>query len=260
MLDVHCHIINEIDDGSRDLETTIEMLKIAERDGNREIIATPHYYRGRYEHQYSEVKKRVEELNKLCLEENINVKIHSGQEIMLDKYTPELYEQGKIGCLMDSKCMLLELDPFELKPYTFDILYELKILGIVPIIAHPERYEFIMKDFNIINKFIEEGCYFQLNAGSIEGKFGKKVQNNAVKFLQYELCDFIGSDAHGIKRRTPELKGVNEMLINSYEKILKEIEINNSNLSKKSIKEKKRKKIEVKKSILERFKSILPNR
>lgn len=208
MIDIHCHVLPSIDDGAEDIETSLEMLRIAERDGIKKIIATPHFYRNYYEVPYEEVIKRTEELNKIAVEEGINVKIFPGQEVFLDKYTIQNYKEGIIGGLNNSKYMLLELPFDELPKYAVDTIYELKVLGVIPIIAHPERYEYVIKNPEVLNGLIEEGCLFQINAGSVKGIFGKKVQKTSKLLIENGVCDFLATDAHTIGRRCPELKWV----------------------------------------------------
>ena len=81
MVDIHSHIINEIDDGSKSIEMTINMLKKAEESGTTDIIATPHFMRGRFEVEYKEVIEKVEELKKIVKENNIDINIYVGQEV-----------------------------------------------------------------------------------------------------------------------------------------------------------------------------------
>jgi protein-tyrosine phosphatase len=205
MMDIHCHILPGIDDGARDMETSLEMLRIAERDGINKIIATPHFYRNYYEVPYEEVIRKTMELNSTAEEHGINVKVIPGQEIFLDKYTLELYKRGIIGGLNNSRYMLLELPMDQIPTYALEIIYELKLLGVMPIIAHPERYLPVIKNPAVLNDFIEEECFFQINAGSIKGLFGRKIQSTAKRLVINGICDFVGSDAHSTNRRRPEI-------------------------------------------------------
>ena len=224
MIDIHCHILPGIDDGPKDIETSLKMLRIAEEDGIKTVIATPHFYRGFYENQYGDVEEEVKKLNIAAKENNINVEILPGQEIFLDKYTLDYYKSGVVRGLNNSKYMLIELEPDIMPEYVLDIIYELRLLGVKPIIAHPERYSYVIDDITILNKFIEEECFFQLSSGSITGTFGKAIQKTSVKLIKNEICDFIASDAHSTGRRKPRLKEalmyIQQMNKEKYEKIL----------------------------------------
>ncbi|WP_195986708.1 CpsB/CapC family capsule biosynthesis tyrosine phosphatase [Clostridium sp. D53t1_180928_C8] len=197
MIDIHSHILNDIDDGSKDIEMSISMLKKAELSGTTDIIATPHFMRGRFEVEYNEVLNRVEKLKKISRENNIDINIYAGQEVYYSRKILEYYNDKMIGTINNTRYMLIELPMLE-----FDIneiinnIYELQLRGIIPIIAHPERYKPFIKKPSMINILIKEGMLFQLNAGSITGTFGKDVKKTAVKYLENNIYSFIGSDAH----------------------------------------------------------------
>lgn len=205
MIDIHSHIIPGIDDGSRSMEMTLEMLRTAEQCGINEVFATPHYLLEYGEAKINEVKEYVKNINEILKEENINIKIYSGQEVYFTENIISDYIAGNIGTLNDSRYMLIEFDMRKLEENIIDYLYELQIKGITPIIAHVERYKYIMQKPELINRFIGEGYLFQLNSGSIEGKFGAEVQKTAKLFLNNGIYNFIGSDAHN----TSSARGMN---------------------------------------------------
>lgn len=206
MVDIHSHIINEIDDGSKSIDMTINMLKKSEQSGTTDIIATPHFMRGRFEVEYKEVIEKVEELKKIVKENNIDINIYAGQEVYYSKNLLEYYNDKIIGTINNTKYMLIELPMLD-----FDIdevintIYELQIRGIVPIIAHPERYKQFIKKPSMINSLIKEGMLFQMNTGSIVGDFGKDVKKTAAKYLEHNVYSFIGSDAHRDRGRDTDI-------------------------------------------------------
>ncbi len=206
MIDIHCHIIPGIDDGVKDIEESLKMLRDAEDDGIREVIATPHFMRGRFEVAYGQVVEKVKKLNERCQEKNINIKIYPGQEIYLNRNTLDDYEKGLLGGLNGSNYYLFEMNLMKFDKGIPDILYELSLHGVTPIIAHPERYKYIIEDLERINRLIHEGCLFQLNVGSLEGTFGKKVKKCAEELLNRGVYDFIGSDGHDLERRRAILR------------------------------------------------------
>lgn len=205
MIDIHSHIIPGIDDGSKSMEMTIEMLKTAEQNGITQIFATPHYLLEYGEATIDEVREHVKDINEKLREENISVKVYSGQEVYFTENIIKDYIEGSIGTLNDSRYMLIEFDMRKFDESIIDYLYELQVKGITPIIAHVERYKYIMQKPELINRFIEEGYLFQLNAGSIEGKFGSDVQKTAKLLLKNGIYNFIGSDAHN----TSNSRGMN---------------------------------------------------
>lgn len=246
MIDIHSHIIPGIDDGSKNIDITIEMLKNAANDGISSIVATPHFCFDYGKATITEVKQYVEKLNLLVQKENINIKIFSGQEVYFYEGMIADYKNGITGTINDSRYMLIEFPMDKFPENAFDVLYELKIKNIVPIIAHVERYRYIVDDPSFINRMIDEEYLFQLNAGSIEGKFGSSIQKTAEMLLENGIYSFIGSDAHGVGRRCTGLKtaldickdidenSVEIFLVNS-EKLLdnKEIEFTGRKIEKK---------------------------
>ncbi|AOR24754.1 tyrosine-protein phosphatase [Clostridium taeniosporum] len=202
MIDIHSHIIPKIDDGSKEMEMTLEMLRNAERDGTKEIVATPHYLMEYGEATIDEVKQYVKEINSAIEKEGIDLKVYSGQEIYFTENIIQYYLDGKIGTINDSRYMLIEFPMTKFDDNVFDILYELQVRNISPVIAHPERYREIIKNPMIVNRFIDEGYLFQMNAGSLEGLFGTEAKKTAEILLKNGIYNFIGSDAHNTKSRT----------------------------------------------------------
>lgn len=199
MVDIHSHILPKIDDGSKNLSMTYEMLRKCSKEGVKKIVATPHYYDCSSAY-FRKVKAMVRMLNKLSYKQNLDIKIFHGQEIYLTDNIIKEYEKKKIATINDSRYMLIELNMNRFSDNMLNMIYELRIRDIVPIIAHPERYNFILRKSNIINDLIKEGCLFQINSGSIEGKFGWKVKERSKILVRHNVYNFIGSDAHNNKR------------------------------------------------------------
>ncbi|MDV3425926.1 MAG: exopolysaccharide biosynthesis protein [Bacillota bacterium] len=206
MIDVHCHILPKIDDGSKNIEMTANMLKIAQNDGLDKIIVTPHYVTGMFENSYENIVSALDNINNLISENGLNIKLVPGQEVFLDKHTLDLYKDGVIRGINGGSYLLCELPMDKLPEDALDIIYELHILGSRVIIAHPERYMYFMEDLTLINDFIKEGCYFQINSGSITGIFGHEIKKTAKLMIKNGICDFIGSDAHNADTRSPKIK------------------------------------------------------
>lgn len=204
MVDIHSHILPKIDDGSQNLNMTYEMLRRCSDDGVKKIVATPHYYYGSAD--FRKVRAMVRMLNRLLYKQNLDIKIFHGQEIYLTENILKEYEKKKIGTINDSRYMLIELNMDSFSHTMLNMIYELRLRDIVPIIAHPERYNFILKKSDIINDLIKEGCLFQINSGSIEGKFGWKVKKRAKILMRHNIYSFIGSDAHNSNKRKTGIK------------------------------------------------------
>lgn len=221
MIDIHSHIIPGIDDGSKDMQMTIEMLRKAEGDGTKQIIATPHYLLEYGEAVITEVKELVKEINLIINDEGLDLKVYSGQEVYYTEKIIQNYIDGKIGTLNDSKYMLIEFPMREFDDNIFNVIYELQVRGITPIIAHPERYKPIIQKPLEINQLINEGYLFQINVGSLEGKFGNSVRKTAEILLKHRIYNFIGSDAHDTTNRTTGLSSTVDLIRNYDEDIEK---------------------------------------
>lgn len=222
MLDIHCHILSGIDDGADTTEKSLKMLEIAQKDGTTKIIATPHYIRGYNENSFDDIEKRVGRLNALSVAKSIGVKVYTGQEVYLDDKTVTLYKNGIIRGLNYTKYILVEFPMISYDESMIDILYELRLRGAIPIIAHPERYTYFINKPSLINQFVKEGYLFQINTGSINGIFGNNVKDTSNVFIKNNICDFIASDAHTTDKRCPGLSAA-----------LTSIESINYNISKK---------------------------
>ncbi len=230
MVDIHCHILNGVDDGAKDNDMSIDMLKKARQAGINQIVLTPHYYRGRYDVEFEEIKEEFIKLKMLARVNRIDIEMYLGQEVYYTDKIVQYYEEGIIGTINESRYMLIELPMIE-----FDIdeiveqLYELRVRGIVPIIAHPERYKPFIKKPHLINKLIEEGCLFQLNARAITDGFGKEVKKLANTYLKNNIYSFIGSDAHRDRgSRSTEIKDVFQEIDHERKRFFKDNGFNQS--------------------------------
>ena len=210
MIDIHSHILPGIDDGAKDMEMSLAMLKMAEEQGTKTIVATPHYISGVYENEFQKIFNLYETLVLAAKNSCLNIEILLGQEVMLDKHSLELCKFGSLRGINDTRYMLIEFPMNEIPKDAFDLIYELRLLNYIPIVAHPERYTYIYEEITKINEFIQEGCYFQINTGSLQGIFGKKVQVCAKRLVEQGMANFIASDAHSLNRR-------NSSLIEGYE-------------------------------------------
>ena len=213
MVDIHSHILWDIDDGSKSKEMTINMLKKAKLGGTSKIVATPHFFIGRYEKTFNEIKEAFEKIKTLAKEEGIDIEIYLGQEVYFTNNILQDYEEGTISTINNSRYMLIEFNmkDFDLREVT-ELLYELQLKGITPVIAHPERYiKFIENDL-LINQFIKEGYLFQLNSGSLKGDFGARVKKLAEKFIKNKIYSFIGSDGHRDEKRDTDMGIVEEVI------------------------------------------------
>jgi putative capsular polysaccharide biosynthesis protein len=212
MIDMHCHIIPAIDDGSKSVTETFNMAIAAANMGYKGIFATPHYIEDRHETSCKDIENSVEVLNKMLKEKNIDLKIYVGNEIYICNNLLELLQENKVFTLGKSKYVLFEL-PFNGEVLNLkQIISELGHIGYIPILAHPERYEFIFNDYKKVIPLIEEGALIQINLASIVGYYGSKSQKCVEKLLKNNLVHFIGTDSHD-----------STSIYSNFEKAMKEI-------------------------------------
>jgi protein-tyrosine phosphatase len=245
MIDFHTHILPEIDDGSRNMDMSLNMLIESCSQGVEYICATPHFIVGEYEISREAYEYK---LDLLRANSNCNSQILSGLEIYINPELPQLYRDKRIWGLNGSSYMLIELPMQHFPIYTEKVLYQLRLEGITPIIAHPERNLNIIKDLSLLVNLIEQGNLVQMNAGSVLGMHGKLVQKFAEELIRRNMVHFLGSDMHNDTTRPPVLKmgydklsGINNELYIWMQNNEKKI-IDNDEIEAKNIKNIKRKK------------------
>lgn len=214
MFDIHCHILPGVDDGSGNMNDSIEMAQLAVESETSAIIATPHCnIPGMFDNYYSESFREIfEKLKKALNDKKIPVEIYSGQEVFLSKHFEEHLEKNELITLNNSRYMLTELD-FKIDAKSaIQRLEKVISHGYIPIIAHPERYGFVIENPEVISRLRSAGCLIQVNSGSLTGYFGHYTQKTADIIIRNRLADFVASDAHSQYSRTPDLSQVHELI------------------------------------------------
>jgi protein-tyrosine phosphatase len=206
MIDIHCHILPGIDDGAKSIEDSLSMAKHAASEGITKIIATPHHKNGKYDNVGLDIKERVDELNQLIQSQNIPLKILPGQEPRIYGDILEDYENGEVLTLNDTKYMFIELPSNHVPRYTKQLLFEIQLAGVLPIIVHPERNQEIIENPNVLYKLVEQGAATQVTASSVAGYFGKSIRKFSHQLIESNQAHFIASDAHNLNGRSFNLK------------------------------------------------------
>lgn len=200
MIDIHCHLLFNIDDGSKSIEESISILKSLKELGYSDIIITPHYIK---DSKYNSSKKNnTKLLNKLKEEiekENIKINIYLGNEIYIDDDIIGLLNKNEISSLNDSDYLLIELPMSGEYENYVEIFSDLINNNKKVILAHPERYLSFQEDFNKIYELESIGVLFQSNIESIIGKYGKGAKKMIKKLLKNKKISFLATDIHHIK-------------------------------------------------------------
>ncbi len=193
MIDIHSHLIANVDDGSRSLETSLLMIREEVEQGVTDIICTPHLRR-RYALSREEIEKAFNLLVSAVKEQNIPVNLYLGREVYsTNNMVKSLLQRDNLFTLNDKNVILLEFD-FTEETDIADVVYEFSARGYKVIVAHLERYEYITVEDAFDIK--EAGGLIQVNADSILGKQGGKCKKKAKAFFKNQLVDFVASDMH----------------------------------------------------------------
>ncbi|MGR9545891.1 tyrosine-protein phosphatase [Priestia megaterium] len=203
MIDLHCHILSGIDDGALNDEVSIKMAREALLEGIHTIVATPHHQNGRYLNEKKDIVQYVQKLNELLKKEKIPLTILPGQEIRLYGEILDDYQADKILTLNDTgKYLFIEFPSSQVPHYAEQLLFDIQSKGLIPIIVHPERNSRLLAEPDLLYKFITNGALAQVTAGSVTGRFGKKIKNFSHQLIQSNLVHFVSSDAHNLEGRS----------------------------------------------------------
>lgn len=231
MIDFHSHIIPEIDDGSRSIEETMLLLSEAKKAGFTKIISTSHYMNDRFEFDEANRKILLEAIKMGANNLGIDIELRLGSEIYATYDVVELLKEHQASTIDGTNYVLMELPMQSELPNLKNIIYNLLGNGYKPIIAHPERYEYVKEDPNWLIEYIELGVLFQSNYASILGWYGKTAQNTVKKLLKNNMIHFLGSDVHRAKTVYKEMPTILEELEKVVDsEILEELTTTNASL------------------------------
>jgi len=194
--DIHSHLLPGIDDGSPDVETSIELIKSLADAGITKFICTPHIIADIYRNTPETIHTALAVLKRACLEHNQDVQLSAAAEYMMDDYFMELLRKKAPLLTLTKNYVLTELS-YATPPNNMEkIAFELNINGYLPLMAHPERYFYYHKNYNAYHRMKELGFLLQVNLLSITGYYGKAAAKAARYIIENNLADFIGTDLH----------------------------------------------------------------
>lgn len=190
MIDIHSHILHSVDDGSRNLEQSLAMLKEEENQGVTDVVLTPHY-RADYLPKSDDIRLKFDELKKCAEQNGINVGLYLGQEIYAFEGVADALKDGKVLAMNGSKYVLVEFSSKHVNDIP-ETVYVLVKNGYIPIVAHLGRYFYA--NIETAREIKELGGLIQLNASSLCEPFAYK--RKAFAFIKAGLVDFVASDVH----------------------------------------------------------------
>ena len=206
MIDIHTHILPGVDDGPSALEESLEMARIAVRDGIRIMVATPHCLNGVYVNWRQDILSACAEFNSALGKARIPLTVLPGSEVHLSPEIMDALENNRLMTLNDTgRYLSLELPDQFIHKSVIRLINRFRHMGITPIITHPERNIAIQHDVTMLSDLISAGALSQITAGSLTGKFGRYAFNCCQEILEQKMVHFMASDAHSPGARPPNL-------------------------------------------------------
>ncbi|UNC93576.1 tyrosine-protein phosphatase [Candidatus Contubernalis alkaliaceticus] len=197
-IDIHAHILPQLDDGPKTLEESLEMAEMAVKQGISRVVATPHVVEGIFDNGKPLILEKVRELQAALHKEKIPLEIIPGAEVHISVNIPAQLEKKELLTINDTgKYLLLELPHFQPIPaYLENLIFSLSIKGVRTIIPHPERNISVQENPNILLPLIEQGVLMQCTLSSLTGYFGEEAQKAAEVLLKCRMVHLLASDMH----------------------------------------------------------------
>ena len=205
MIDLHSHILPALCDGAQNLETSLQMARMAVADGTTHLACTPHIYPGLYENTTELIERARVNLQAELDKQTIPLTLIIGADIQLSPKVMRGLKNGSMPTLNHSRYFLLEPSHHVAVTDLADQVANFINAGFVPIITHPERLHWIEDHYSVFVESVKRGAWIQITAGAITGIFGKTAKKYAERFLREGLVHIIASDAHNIEQRSPIL-------------------------------------------------------
>ena len=194
-VDMHSHLLPGIDDGSPDMDTTLQLIRRLQAMGYRKLITTPHIYWDYYRNTPAIIHEQLALVRQALAAEGLDVELDAAAEYFLDEHFEQELQDGTLLTL-PGRHVLVEMSFFAPYPNLHQTLFNLRSAGYRPILAHPERYLYLAGDFGQFDRIRSYGCALQVNILSLSGHYGKPVKNLALQLLEHNLVDFLGTDLH----------------------------------------------------------------
>ncbi len=210
MVDLHSHILPGVDDGAATLADALAMARAARDDGIATVVATPHRNPWAYRADRADAERRLDEVRVACRQEGIEITLLLGGESHIAPDLVDQVERGAAITINGGRFLLVEW-PYEQYPeYSEQVIFDLQVHGIVPIVAHAERYRFVRRDPNYLATLIERGVVVQVTASSLLGEFGPDIRKLTEILLTHGLAHVIATDSHSVDRRAPTLSAARD--------------------------------------------------
>lgn len=250
MVDLHCHLLPGVDDGSKSMAISLRLAREATENGVTHALLTPHHMNGRYVNHKQDVIRETAEFQKQLREHNIPLTVFPGQEVRINGNLLEALDNDDILFADEgNRYLMLEFPDDDVPYYTNRMIFDLQQRGITPVIVHPERNTMIMANPELLYELLEKGCLSQITASSYVGTFGKKVERFSRQLIKAGQGYIFASDVHNLPGRKYEMRQAfdklqhefGRSLAGQYQQNARSI-INGDNVPLNKIKELKKKK------------------
>jgi protein-tyrosine phosphatase len=198
-VDMHSHLIPGIDDGSKSLEESLELIKRLSSYGLQKIITTPHIMSEYYKNTPEIISMGLEDLRKAVKAEGISIEIEAAAEYYMDEIFLEKIKDGKSLLTFGENYILVETGFINKPQMLLETMFQLEMSGYKPILAHPERYQYLLADKGLLEDLVDRKILFQVNLLSLTGFYSKPVKDFAESLLERGLVKFLGTDCHNVR-------------------------------------------------------------
>lgn len=226
-IDMHSHLLPGLDDGLKELDQTITFVKELKALGYHSLVCTPHILSDLYPNSPDTILPKLDIVREALKENNIPVHIHAAAEYMVDTDMESYVKSGKPLLTFGKNYILIEMSYLAASPNIEQVIFELRMKGLQPILAHPERYNFYHHDFSKYERMKDLGCLLQMNLLSISGYYGKGIKLVAEKLAKNKMIDLVGTDMH----HANHLNALKELATKKdFYKLMENIDLKNSSL------------------------------
>ena len=225
--DMHSHLLPGIDDGAKDLENSIQLIRGMKDLGYQKLITTPHIIWDMYRNTPQIINEKLALIRDAIDQEGIDIEIHAAAEYFLDEHVEELLRTKEPLLTISGNKVLTEFSMAFPSMNIKDILFEMEMQGYQPIIAHPERYIYLQQNKEFYAELKDIGCMFQLNLLSLTGYYGRSVKDLAEYLVNNDYYDLVGTDLHNLHY----LEGLQQMsMSNTLKKLIESGRLMNAQL------------------------------
>lgn len=207
MVDLHCHLLPGIDDGSKSMAISLRLAKEATENGVTHALLTPHHMNGRYVNHKKDVLRLTQEFQQQLKDHQIPLTVFPGQEVRINGQLIQALDNDDILFADENnRYLMLEFPDDDVPHYTNQMVFELQQRGITPVIVHPERNTKIMAHPELLYQLLEKECLSQITVSSYVGTFGKKVEDFSRQLIENGQGYVFASDAHDLPGRKYEMR------------------------------------------------------